>query len=76
MNAISTAVDAVGGPVTAAKVCGIRRQAIDKWMTRGVLPRTDYTGETDYARRLAEASGGQFTADWLLTEASPKKSAA
>lgn len=76
MSAISSAVKAVGGPAAAAKACGIKRQAIDKWLLKGVLPRTDYTGETDYAIRLAEASAGEFTAEWLLAEASPKKSAA
>lgn len=76
MNAISIAVEKVGGPVSAAKVCGIRRQAVDKWLSKGCLPRTDYTGETNYAQRLAAASSGQFTAEWLLVEAAPKKSAA
>lgn len=76
MNAISTAIGAVGGPVAAAKACGIRRQAIDKWLAKGVLPRTDYTGETSYADLLAKASDGLFTAEWLLAEASPKKSVA
>jgi hypothetical protein len=76
MNAISIAVEKVGGPVAAAKACGIRRQAVDKWLNKGSLPRTEYTGETDYARRLAEASGGQFSAAWLLAESAPKKTAA
>ncbi|MBX9753762.1 MAG: helix-turn-helix domain-containing protein [Pseudomonadaceae bacterium] len=76
MNAISIAIEQVGGPIGAAKACGIRRQAIDKWLIKGVLPRTDYTGETNYAERLADASSGQFTAAWLLAEAAPKKTAA
>lgn len=76
MSAISIAIERVGGPISAAKACGIRRQAVDKWLAKGALPRTDYTGETDYARRLADASAGGFTAEWLLAEAAPKKSAA
>ena len=76
MNAISLAVEAVGGPVAAAKVCGVRRQAVDKWVTKGALPRTDYTGETRYAERLAAAAaarGQPFDASWLLAEAAPNK---
>lgn len=76
MNAITIAVEKVGGPVAAAKACEIRRQAVDKWLVKGTLPRTDYTGETNYAERLAAASDGQFTAAWLLAEAAPKKTAA
>ncbi|SEH87217.1 hypothetical protein [Stutzerimonas xanthomarina] len=76
MNAISIAVEKVGGPISAAEICGIRRQAIDKWLARGSLPRTEYTGETNYASRLADASNGDFTAEWLLAAAAPTKSAA
>ena len=76
MSAISIAIERVGGPVTAARVCGVRRQAIDKWVAKGALPRTEYTGETTYASSLSAASNGQFTAEWLLAEAAPKKSVA
>lgn len=79
MSALSRAVEAVGGPISAAKACRISRQAIDRWLTRGVLPRTEYTGETNYAVRLAEAAaerGHPFDAAWLLAEAAPKKTAA
>ncbi|MCY1298980.1 hypothetical protein D9M68_704640 [compost metagenome] len=76
MSAISIAIEQVGGPIAAAKICGIRRQAVDKWVSKGSLPRTDYTGETNYAARLADASAGKFTAEWLLAEAAPKKTAA
>lgn len=76
MNAISQAVEQAGGAIAAAKICGVRRQAVDKWVSRGSLPRTEYTGETDYAHRLAGAAAGKFTAEWLLAEAAPKKSVA
>lgn len=75
-NAVAYAVDAVGGPLKAAAVCRVSRQAVDKWIVKGVLPRTEYTGESSYAALLAAASVGQFTADWLLAEASPKRAAA
>jgi len=28
---------------------------VDKWLKRGRLPRTDYTGETNYAALIAQA---------------------
>ncbi|NHN79609.1 helix-turn-helix domain-containing protein [Azotobacter chroococcum] len=79
MSALSKAVESVGGPILAAKACGISRQAIDRWLTKGMLPRTEYTGETTYAVRLAAAAaerGFPFNAAWLLAEAAPKKTAA
>lgn len=76
MTSISSAIAAVGGPVKAAELCGIKRQAIDKWLARNALPRTEYTGETRYAEILAEASGGVFTSKSLLAGARPIKSAA
>lgn len=72
MSAIQVAVKAVGGPIEAAKICGIKRQAVDKWLVRGALPRTEYTGETRYAELLAAAADGRFTAGWLLTESRPR----
>jgi hypothetical protein len=68
------AVNSAGGPVQAARACSVSRQAVDKWISNGYLPRTDYTGETDYARRLSEAAASRgvvFTATWLLTAAAP-----
>ena len=40
---------------------------------------TEYTGETNYAERLAAAAkerGAPFEAAWLLAECAPKKTAA
>jgi len=40
---------------------------------KGVLPRTEYTNETQYAETLAKNSNGAFTATWLLENANPTK---
>ena len=32
-----------------ADVCGLTPKAIYKWLERGSLPRTEFTGETEYA---------------------------
>lgn len=79
MNAISIAIESAGGPIAAALACSISRQSVDKWLAKGSLPRTEYTGETQYAKKIAElasSKGKPFEADWLLAEAHPKKSVA
>lgn len=76
MSALKDAITKAGGIGKASQACEVSQRAIYKWLATGCLPRTDYTGETNYAQRLAAASSGQFTAEWLLVEAAPKKSAA
>ena len=76
MSALKSSIAKAGGVANAAAACGVSQRAVYKWLTAESLPRTDYTGETNYAQRLADASGGQFTADWLLNEARPNKPAA
>ncbi len=71
MSALQEAIQKVGGVTKAAKACGITPRAMYKWLSSGSLPRTEYTGETSYAQKLAAASGGAFNADWLLQQASP-----
>lgn len=75
MNPVQIAVDAVGGQTAAAKICGLSVVAVHKWYTKGCLPRTEYTEKTNYAQRLADASEGKFTEEWLLNAANPDKSA-
>lgn len=50
-----------------ADACGVSQRAIYKWMGNGKLPRTEYTGETKYAEKIALASNGLFSADAILT---------
>ena len=75
-NAIAFAFEAVGGIGAAAKACGRSYQALNKWRLAGCLPRTEYTGETNYAECLAIAArqnGNLFEASWLLEAAAPQK---
>lgn len=55
-----------------ARACELTPRAIYKWIGNGSLPRTDYTGETKYAEKIAQASDGQFTADQILEVSKPK----
>lgn len=64
-NLISKSI-AIVGLRALARFCGVTPQAIYKWETKGSLPRTDWTGETDYASRIEEATKGVITRDQLL----------
>lgn len=72
MNPIQQAIDAVGGRTAASTLLGISYVAVRKMAEKGVLPRTDYTGETNYAHILADNSNGKVTKEWLLDKANPK----
>ncbi|MDU9031776.1 hypothetical protein NHG95_01325 [Pseudomonas corrugata] len=77
-NAIAFAFEAVGGIGAAAKVCNRSYQALNKWRLAACLPRTDYTGETNYAELLAAAAeqrGNAFQSAWLLNASAPQKTA-
>ncbi|NRB54701.1 MAG: hypothetical protein HRU39_01785 [Salinicola sp.] len=71
MSAIRLAVEQLGGVSRCARVCGVSPSAVCKWLRRERLPRTEYTGETCHALRMAAASEGAFTAAWLLANAGP-----
>mgnify|MGYP001470831971 CR=1 FL=1 len=43
------------GAQRVADACGLSYQAVWRWIQRGRLPRTEYTGETDYAGKIAAA---------------------
>lgn len=64
-NLISKAIEIVG-LCKLAQACGVRHQSIYRWVEKGALPRTDWTGETDYASRIEEATKGAVTRDQLL----------
>ncbi len=72
MSALRQAIDKLGGVTECARICGISTRGIYKWLHRGFLPRTEFTGETQHARRMAAASGGAFTEAWLLEHAGPR----
>ncbi|MEG8916435.1 YdaS family helix-turn-helix protein [Klebsiella pneumoniae] len=76
MNIVRQVVDSVGGQTAAAKICGVSPVAVHKWVKRGCLPRTDFTGKTTYARKLAAASSGAFSEGQLLSEANPDRNKA
>lgn len=79
MTPLKKTIDDAGGVPAVALACGKTPRAVYKWLSADCLPRTEYTGETRYAERiaaLAGANGKPFEPAWLLAEAHPKKSAA
>ena len=59
-NLITQAIEQAGlGKLAAA--CGVTYQALKKWEKAGRLPRTDWTGETDYAAAIDRATGGRVS---------------
>ncbi|WP_347460975.1 hypothetical protein ABEF79_05945 [Acinetobacter sp. ANC 7454] len=68
---LARVVRAVGGQVKAGDACGVSAAIVGRWIRQKHLPRTEYTGETDYATALANASQGRFTKEWILEECNP-----
>ncbi|BFQ92342.1 MULTISPECIES: helix-turn-helix domain-containing protein [Gallibacterium] len=52
-------------------ICGVSIRAVYKWRTSNALPRTDYTGETNYSERLAKALNYSVTADEIKRFSNP-----
>lgn len=65
---ITEAIAAVGlQPL--ARACGVTYQALKKWESRGRLPRTEWTGETNYAAAISAACAEKGV---VITEAALK----
>lgn len=56
-NPVTRVIDKAGSVTAVAAVCGVSYQAIRKWEERGRLPRTEWTGETNYAEKLEAQFG-------------------
>lgn len=76
MTPLKKSIEDAGGVPEVAVACQVSPRAVYKWLSAESLPRTEYTGETDYAKRiaaLAASKGKPFDAAWLLAEAHPGK---
>lgn len=72
-EALKYIVEALGGPTVVSKVCGITRNCIYRWFYRGGLPRTEYTGQTHYAEKMARISKGRLKKEHILHFCNPGK---
>jgi hypothetical protein len=68
MNLITQAVFDAGSYIAIARHCCVTYQAVKRWERTGRLPRTDLTGETDYAGAIARATKGKVKRKALLDQ--------
>ena len=59
----------IAGKAHLARELGVSYQSMDMWPIRG-MPRTEWTGETEYWRVIQFETGGKVTKDMLLKRSS------
>lgn len=68
MSTLKDAIAAAGGAVKVSCLCGVSPRAVYKWIAADSVPRTEYTGETNYLGLIAaeaEARGQSIDLDSL-----------
>lgn len=69
MNLITQAIEASPMGIKAiGDALGVTYQAVRKWEAAGRLPRTELTGETDYATAISDICGGAVSAADLIEQ--------
>lgn len=68
MNPIRKAIKLLGGLSATGRVCKVNYAAVRRWRDNGRLPRTELTGETEYARAIAKAVAQQVSVRMLLEQ--------
>ena len=53
------------GLTKVATACAVTPSAVHKWKSQNRLPRTEWTGETRYAEKIAALHGGVTVAELL-----------
>lgn len=61
------------GVYKLAKECGLTAGAIYKWVNRNSLPRTEFTGETNYSEKIAELLNYELSAEEVRELGKPNK---
>lgn len=75
MHSLRELFEKAGGIEASAKACGISSRALYKWASRNSLPRTEYTGETNYSEALAALVKG-VTASQIREAFTPNQAVA
>jgi hypothetical protein len=72
-EALESAQRIIGSFAAIGRVCGgISGEAVRRWWVRGCPPRTEYTGETNYASLISQATGGVVKREHLRPEKRPR----
>jgi hypothetical protein len=66
MNPITMAIAKVNHLGVLSKIVGAQYQQLRLWEKRGRLPRSEFTGETRYARGLSRACGREVSPREIL----------
>jgi len=45
-----------GGQTVVARLCGVQRQAVNRWCNANSLPVSEWTARTSYAKKISELS--------------------
>jgi hypothetical protein len=72
-NLIEKIISDVGLYKLAAEL-GVTYQAVLRWKKACRLPRTEWTGETNYAAKIEQLTDGRVTRDDLLSSGFGKRS--
>lgn len=56
----------LGSFAKVGKLCNVSGKAVMKWASAGKPPRTEYSGETNYAEIISAAVHGKVSKDDLL----------
>ena len=73
MQTIKEAIGKAGGVPVVAKAVNLSERAIYKWMHRNSLPRSEYTGETMYSKKISDLAPDDLTQEILLEIGRPKQ---
>ena len=66
-NPLDRAVEFVGLAKLSRELT-VSHQAIRKWQRAGRMPRTEWTGETDYSQAIQRLTAGAVSRDMLLAK--------
>lgn len=72
MATLKEVINDAGGVCTVAFAVQLSQRSIYKWIERNSLPRSEYTGESDYSSVIAEMSQN-FNKEKILVIGNPKK---
>jgi len=68
VKALLKAHEILGSYAKIGAVCGVTTKAVEKWRNLGKPPRTEYTGETQYAAMISKATKGAVPKKQLLPD--------
>ena len=73
MSTIKEVIHDAGGVPTVALAVKLSERSVYKWIEKNALPRSEYTGESNYAASIAKLTK-KFTKEKILQIGIPRKS--